>query len=241
MAVDEPAPTAAPTTQSSESDDDLYVSDSDVIVVNPQSATSSEEFLNKVHEPSANKEMPVPGVESINATPANVDKQEGAERTDKPSTTSQSVDLDTQGQANEDIRSQAQALNSSSGPTDPHDASTQFMHMSTAAMKHSTAPDGDRTGITASSLNTHAQFNLANAATSSTQPMDVDQPVEHHYADAFARRNDGAYARDLSHKIRGLYRLLDIYSETGSGGLGMFPHFQKGSFLTLHCSGQDHH
>ena len=52
-----------------------------------------------------------------------------------------------------------------------------------------------------------------------TRAMIPDQPQVHYYT-ARPNGSDSAHRRDLMHKIKGLYRLLDIYSEEGSGGLG---------------------
>ena len=57
---------------------------------------------------------------------------------------------------------------------------------------------------------------------SASQPwaMDLDQPQVHYDTAGSTNGSDGAHRRDLMHKIKGLYRLLDIYSKEGIGGLG---------------------
>ena len=58
--------------------------------------------------------------------------------------------------------------------------------------------------------------------TSSSKWLDINQPV------AYNRHSNSkpeSQERDLVHKIKGLYKLLDIYAEEGSGGIGKFLFF----------------
>lgn len=63
----------------------------------------------------------------------------------------------------------------------------------------------------------------ADALYSSSKPRD-DHPITHYFHSNLTSKKQEL---DLIYKVKGLYRLLDIYAEEGSGGLGKLAFFIK--------------
>lgn len=85
---------------------------------------------------------------------------------------------------------------------------------------------------TGSAENAQSKYNLArihdrdtNALYSSSKPRD-DHPITHYFHSNLTSKYQEL---DLIYKIKDLYRLLDIYAEEGSGGLGKLAFLSKSS------------
>jgi hypothetical protein len=114
---------------------------------------------------------------------------------------------------------------------------------STSTAGHTTALDHDSPMIDTFTANDSRGNDAADPANfppkpfinSTNDPMDIDGILPKEYpVNVHSVRSE----LDLVHSIKGMYRLLDLYSENGSGGLGSFARLDAMLFELTWCPRQ---